>query len=277
MVIFMRGKETIKILYSREKTIRQKINLIISNIYYFTRKIRLNNYPVRLTIDPSNYCNLHCALCPVGKRAKGRTQCLMNFDIFKKIIDECGPYLCRVNLYNWGEPLINKDIFKMIKYARKMSIDVNISSNLNYFNDNICNNLIQSGLNKLIVSLDGASQKSIEKYQKGNSFELVINNMREIINSKRMLKSDLPFIQWRFIINKYNEHEISKAQEISKQLKIDKLELGYIRCDMGREIFLNDEDQYKSVKAWLPNNEKLARYNHILKAKKVKRKRCKLL
>jgi len=265
-------------LFSREKTVKQKYNLVLALVQFGARNLRLYNFPIRLFIDPCNCCNLHCELCPVGKGSGGRKQTFMSFNTFKKIIDECGSYLWEVHLYNWGEPLLNKDIFKMIKYARERNIDVNISTNLNYFNDHICINLIKSGLNKLIISLDGASQESVEKYQKGSDFQLVIKNIEQIVYMKEMLKSDLPFIQWRFLITKYNENEIEKAKKLSKRLKINKLELlSLFRCDMGKELLLNNEAQYENVKAWLPNNEKLSMYDYSQKRKKVIKSICRLL
>ena len=270
-------KEKIKKLFSKEKSVMQKYNLIQAYVQFKVRKLFLYNYPIRLTIDPCNYCNLHCTMCPTGTNAKGRKQSFMSFDTFKKIIDECGPFLWEIYLYNWGEPLLNKDIFKMVRYARQMRIDVTVSTNLNHFNDNICNNLIKSGLNKLIISLYGASQESVEKYQEGNNLELVIKNVKQIVYMKEKLKSNSPFIQWRFMVNKYNEDEIEKAKELSKRLKIDKLELGFFRCDMAKEVFLNSEAQYENVKAWLPNNEKLSMYDYSQKRKKNNKNVCRLL
>ena len=85
---------------------------------------------------------------------------------------------------------------------------------------------------------------------------------------KEKLKSNLPFIQWRFLINKYNENEIDNAKALSQELKVDKLELGIFRCDMGNEILLKKDKQYENIKSWLPNDETLSMYDYSKKQKK---------
>lgn len=248
---------------SENKTITQKCNYILASIQFSLKSSYLYSYPIKLTIDPSNYCNLRCELCPSGNKAAGRTRAFMSFDTFKKVVDECGPYLWEIDLFNWGEPLLNKEISKMIEYTTNKKIDVSISTHLNYFNHDICVALIESGLKKIIISLDGASHESVNKYQQGCDFELVLSNMEKIVETKKLLNSTTPFVQWRFLVNRYNEHEIEKAFELSRKLKIDKLELGKFRCDMEKEIFMNREEMLKNLSAWIPQGEEISEYIHV--------------
>ena len=259
------------------KTFKQKANLVAANIQFKRKKISLNTYPVKLTIDPCNFCNLRCELCPVGTKAPGRQQSKMSFALFRKIMDECGKYLWEIDLHNWGEPLLNMEIFKMIEYARKMKIDVNLSTNLNCFNEQICENLIKSGLSKLIVSLDGASQASVERYQKGNNFDAVLRNMIQIVDRKKKLNRRLPFIQWRFLVNRFNEAEIEKAGEYAEELMIDKLELSVFRCDTHKELISDSEARYSMVQSWLPRDETLSMYDYSHRRNKILKHLCRLL
>ena len=142
-----------------DKTIKQKINFFLSYIHYYLKSLHLYSYPPKIFIDTFNKCNLRCELCPTGKNAEGREKGSMDFSVFKKIMDEIGDYLWILNLYNWGEPLLNKELFRMVRYAKQKKIDVVISTNLNIFNDDICSEMINSGLDQLIVSLDGTSQE----------------------------------------------------------------------------------------------------------------------
>ena len=265
-----------KDLFDRKKTIKQKINLILSYLHLKFRNLYLYNYPVSFVIDPCNCCNLKCALCPTRKEDKDRKRSFMNFNIFKKIIDECGDYLWDIILYSWGEPLLNKDIFEIIKYARKRKIDIALSTNLNNFNDEICINLIRSGLNTLAVSLDGASQETVIKYQKGNNFNLVMNNIERLISMKEKLKSRTPIIEWRYVVNKYNENEIKKAQKIAEKLKIY-LNLNKLWCDMGNILVSDQQSNYESVKSWLPKDERLSMYDYSKKQRRDIKKFCNLL
>lgn len=273
----MLKKKQIWELLSTKKSNKQKWNLLLTYCNYFSKKLYLNNYPVSLTIDPCNLCNLKCELCPSGLRMPGRKQSIMRFDVFKKLIDECGPYLWDISLFNWGEPLLNKELFRMIEYAKAYRIEIAVSTNLNYFSEEICKKLIESGLDVLIVSLDGASQDSVQRYQKGSDFELVVSNMKRIVELKNELDSKLPLVQWRFLVNRFNEHEIEKAKTLARQLRIDKLEISPFRCNMADELFLNNESQYQNVKSWLPEDEELSMYDYERKRKKTRKTICRLL
>ncbi|MBU0708380.1 SPASM domain-containing protein [Patescibacteria group bacterium] len=158
-----------------------------------------------------------------------------------------------------------------------MKIDVNVSTNLNTLDNEICNSLITSGLNKLTVSLDGASPESVEKYQKGNNFRLVIENIKMVVRKKQELGSKLPFIEWRFIVHKHNEYEIDRARELADSLGVDKLEFLQGRCDMGSELLLNNREQYENVRPWLPKDEALSMYDYTQRRKKEIKYFCRLI
>ena len=180
-------------------------------------------------------------------------------------MDECGPYLYDLYLYNWGEPLLNKEIFNMVKYSKRFNIRVIISTNLKYFNDKICSELLESGLDELIVSLDGASQASVSKYQTGNNFNEVIDNLKSLVDRKKKLKVNTLKITWRFLVNSYNEGEIRQAKILSQQIGLDKIGFNKFRCDMGSELLFSSEEQFLNVKDWLPVNESFSGYNYSKK------------
>ena len=75
-------------------------------------------YPYWLTIDPTNFCTLKCPFCPTGQGRNSRTRAMLSLDNFKKIIDELGPYLIHIDFCNWGEPLLNKQIYDNILRAK---------------------------------------------------------------------------------------------------------------------------------------------------------------
>jgi MoaA/NifB/PqqE/SkfB family radical SAM enzyme len=129
----------------------------------------------------------------------------MPFDDFKKIIDELGEYLYKIDLHNWGEPLLNEEIYKMICYAHKHDIKVDLSTNLNFFNKIKARKLVESGLDCLIISLSGISQESYQKYHIGGKFNKVIEGTIKIIEIKKVLHISTPFLIWRFLVMKHNE------------------------------------------------------------------------
>ena len=260
---------------SKESTNKKRINAIktITN-WRILKKSRLNTYPLKLTICPGNICNLKCPLCPVGNKDTNRKPGWMTFETFKKIMDECGPYLYELDLFNWGEPLLNKDILKMIKEAKKHKIKVTISTNLNHLTEELTQGLLDSKLNTLIVSLDGASQKTVEKYQKGSNYKKVLENVKTINKFKKAQNTTTPEIRWRFLINKHNEKEIEIAKATYKKLGFNELELCPFRCDMGSELLMSNPQQFENVREWLPTKEISSMYNYEKKGKKEQKSSC---
>ena len=258
-----------KFMFGENSTMKRKINLISALIQWkILERERLSSYPIKVNIDPGNICNLHCKACPTGVGLEGRNKGLINWGTYKKIIDEIGDYLFEVDLYSWGEPFLHRQIFDMVEYANQKKITTIISSNFMVFNDEICEKIIKSQLSLLIVSLHGGSQESIDSYQVGTDFNKVINNMKKIVEMKNKLKSNKPFIQWRMVVTKYNEHEIEKVQKMAKEIGVNRLELAPYRCDMATEVLMSNERQFETAKTFLPKDEGYSMYNYSKKEKK---------
>lgn len=258
-------------------TIHKFVNFFI--IYfemYILKSYKLRGKPYRMIIDSNNTCNLKCPLCPTGKGDKRRKRGYMTFDNFKKLIDENYKTLYSIDLYNWGEPFLHEDIFKMIKYAHDKNIRVNISSNLNHFNKDMAIGLVKSKLDYLIVSLDGVDQKTYAKYRVGGKIDNVFSNIKQIQEEKKKQNSKYPVIIWQFLVMKQNEHQIEKAKEISKELGVI-LDIKKIRPDMGEEIFREDSDSLDKTKDWMPDDDKFSIYNYSTKKRKNVAKLCRFL
>ena len=234
----------------------------------FLKSSCVAGFPYHLTVETGNFCPLRCSLCPTGQGKEGLPQGFLAFENFKKIIDELGDYLLIVELYNWGEPFLNKDFFRMVRYARGRNIIVTTSSNLNIFDEQICRELMRSGLNILMVSLDGASQETVETYQRGNNFTKVLGNIKKIVKEKRKLNIRKPLLQWKFFVTRFTEKEVPKAKRLAKEIGVDHIEFAKLLCDMSQRFFLDPKSQFENVKEWLPRDERYSAYGSILKRRK---------
>jgi MoaA/NifB/PqqE/SkfB family radical SAM enzyme len=209
-----------------EQAVSNKSENAFENFFYSLnerkeKKIITNSKPYILYIDPVTFCNLECPFCETGKRKNNRESSKMGFSKFTQIIDKMGPYIFDLFFYNWGEPLLHPDISKMIKYAKKYSLFTHVSSNLSIpLKDNQLEDLITSGLDLLICSIDGATQESYEKYRIGGNFDLTISNLRKLCELKKELNLEKPYIIWRFFVFKHNEHEIEKAKNLAQQIGV---------------------------------------------------------
>ncbi len=181
---------------------------------------KINTKPFFLYLDPTSFCNLQCPFCPTGVRKSDRPNSEMSLSNYKHIIDEIGFNLFHLSFYNWGEPLLNKDFVEMVKYLQKYHVTSDVSTNLSFpLERNTVKDLINSGLDRLIVSVDGATQQTYEKYRVGGDIELIFKNIRMLVEEKRVSNSDVE-ISWRFLVFKHNQSEISKAMTIAKELGV---------------------------------------------------------
>jgi len=193
----------------------------------------------------------------------------MKFDNFKKIVDECGPYLFNLTLWNWGEPFLNKDVYSMIEYAKSKRIFVRVSTNGHLLKDskNI-ERVVRSGMDELIFSLDGASESTFLKYRKSGDFKGVMNNLRAMVEAKKRLRSRTPFIELQFIVMRHNEHEIPKIRRIAKEIGVDKLKLKTVSLETTNALaFGGDRERIKQYK---PKNKKYTRYTDDMRRKEVR-------
>ena len=226
--------------------------------YYFTRhqmykqKDRVIGYPSHLFIDITNICNLRCPLCPTGVGPPGRKKGIMPLETFKKVIDEMKRHLISIDLFNWGEPFLNKHVYDMIRHAHKHHIITSVSTNFNYFSGESAEDLISSGLDFLILSIDGASQETYEQYRVGGDFKKVINNIEILVERKRKLGSKHPFICWQFLVMRHNEHEVEIVEKMAEDLGVDDITIDYAYLPV---------DTRQNANRWLPKNPAHHRYN----------------
>jgi MoaA/NifB/PqqE/SkfB family radical SAM enzyme len=103
-----------KLIFTKNYTWKKAYNLFLAKVQWkIFKNSKVITFPASLTICPGNVCNLNCVLCPTGQNDGGREKGLLSLELFKKIMDECGPYLWEVDLYNWGEPFLNRKLFDM--------------------------------------------------------------------------------------------------------------------------------------------------------------------
>ncbi len=242
---------------------RKTGNLLLNHLETKMKKQYLVSYPYYLYIDPTNICNLRCPLCPTWQDLKARPKGKMNIQTFQKLLDEVGPYLFAVNLCNWGEPLLNPELPVMVRYAKHFNTVVGLSTNLNYLPDETAKELIESGIDIIVISLDGTTQESYSKYRREGNLSAVLANI-EKLNSFRANNKNFPLLIWQFLVNKYNELEIDMAQDMAKKLGLMFLP-SPMRTSMGKELLLPLYERVKEMKDWLPLNPAYNKYAYDIR------------
>ena len=199
-------------------------------------------------VEPTNFCNLKCPLCPSGNGQMTRERGNMGIDDFKRLIDDAGDYLVLLMLWNQGEPFINKDLLEMIRYARSKRIPTMTSTNGHFIRTKEqARDVVRSGLSEMIVSLDGVDQETYEKYRVGGKLEKVITGTRLVAEAKRELRSKTPLINVQFIVFRHNEDDIAEAERLAKEVGADKflIKTAQVYTDDDAATFLPVEDLYR--------------------------------
>ncbi|MBC8413738.1 MAG: SPASM domain-containing protein [Nitrospira sp.] len=256
--------------------IKRVLNYLIVQVSYRLAFQKVLGKPYVLIVDTVNICNLSCPLCPTGLNMPGRKKGKMDFATFKKVIDEQGEYAFTVVMHNWGEPLLNKDIFEMIAYAKKNSIKTVLSSNLNIMKESDAEQLITSGLDQLVISLDGVTPETYNQYRKGGDFQTVINNIKLLVRKKQEMGSSSPKLIWQFLVFQHNVHEVPEVEKLASELGVDGTDIlsGQLGGP-GQTPYLGGKDTSQLVSKWLLNDKKYMRdFNYFNEPAYLNPKRC---
>jgi radical SAM protein with 4Fe4S-binding SPASM domain len=166
-----------------------------------------------------------------------------------KIIDELSATLMYITYYFQGEPYLNPSFLDMVAYASSKKIYTATSTNAHYLSSQNCIRTVQSGLKKLIISVDGVEQASYEKYRIGGQLSKVLEGTKELVKTKRTMNSNYPKIIWQFIVFEHNEQEVSQIQALGKKIGVDEIQI------KTAQIYDFEE---RSVQ--IPSNPKWSRY-----------------
>ena len=167
-----------------------------------------NQSPPRIfTIETSVACELKCPECALGSGLLKRKKGLMSFEQFKIIADKIRPLQpAYLYLHMFGEPMLNPDIFRIIKYASTFS-RTNISTNGMAMTEKMAEELITSGVTDIIVSIDGFSQEVYEVYRRGGDVQKAFSALEMLVKYNQKHGNSVVLIP-QFVAFKHNQHEM---------------------------------------------------------------------
>ncbi|MBX2965299.1 MAG: SPASM domain-containing protein [Cyclobacteriaceae bacterium] len=188
-------------------------------------KPNINGWPVSISIEPTTSCNLRCPECPSGLRSFTRPTGMLQQPLFKNSIDQLAPKLSYLIFYFQGEPYLNPGFLDMVQYASNKGIYTATSTNAHYLTHENAKRTIESGLDRLIISIDGTAQDTYQSYRVGGSLEKVIEGTKRIVALKKQLKSKTPHVLFQFLVVKPNEHQVPEVYKLAKELGVDEVVL----------------------------------------------------
>jgi len=202
--------------------------LLITSSFYISRWLKRPiqwGKPFTISIEPTTACNLGCPECPSGLKAFSRPTGNLRADFFRKTISELHEHLLYLIFYFQGEPYINPNFLEMVQYAHDRKIYTITSTNGHFLNEKNAEATIRSGLDRLIISVDGTTQEVYHQYRKNGKLEVVLQGARNIIKWKRKLKSKTPHVIFQFLVVKPNEHQIEEVYRLASEIGVDEVKL----------------------------------------------------
>jgi len=168
---------------------------------------------------------------------------------FEKTIDELSNHLLYLTFYFQGEPYLNTKFLDMVRYAKQKNIYTATSTNAHYLTDDVAKRTIESGLDRLIISIDGTTQETYQSYRVGGHLYKVIEGAKNMVKWKKELKAKTPYIIFQFLVVKPNEHQIDDLKKIAKEIGVDEVIL------KTAQVY-----DYKNGNPLIPENEQYSRY-----------------
>lgn len=206
----------------------------------------IHGLPISISFEPTTSCNLRCPECPSGLRSFTRATGMLQQPLFQHVIDQLAPTLSYLTFYFQGEPYLHPQFLEMVQYAASRNIYTATSTNAHYLKDENARLTVESGLDRLIISIDGTTQDTYQSYRVGGSLEKVIEGARNIIAWKKKLKSATPHVMFQFLVVKPNEHQIPEVYSLAKQIGVDQvvLKTAQIYDYANGSDLIPEQDQY---------------------------------
>ncbi|MFZ2907486.1 MAG: SPASM domain-containing protein [Cyclobacteriaceae bacterium] len=185
----------------------------------------ISGLPISISIEPTTSCNLRCPECPSGLRSFTRPTGMLQQTMFEKTIDQLKNTLTYLTFYFQGEPYLNPQFLDMVRFASANGIYTATSTNAHYLNDAVAMQTVKSGLDRLIISIDGTSQDTYESYRVGGDLSKVIEGTKNILAWKKKLKSTTPHVIFQFLVVRPNEHQIPEVYKLADELGVNQVVL----------------------------------------------------
>ena len=239
--------------FLRKLTLRRVWNAMkVWSSYWVTRLLRRPvqwGMPITISVEPTTACNLRCPECPSGLRSFTRPTGNLKKDFFRQIITELGDKLIYLIFYFQGEPYINPEFLNMVEYASKRGIYTITSTNGHFLNKTNAQKTVASGLDRLIISVDGTTQEVYENYRKAGNLETVLQGARNVVAAKREMQASKPHIIFQFLVVRPNEHQIPEIYRLAEEIGIDEVRL------KTAQVY-----DYEQGNPLIPLNERYSRY-----------------
>ena len=238
----------------RKVTFRRAGNAlkVLFSFYYtkWTGKPTQWGVPISVSFEPTTSCNLRCPECPSGLRQFTRPTGMLSNDFFRDTVEQLKNDLLYLIFYFQGEPYLNPDFLDMVKYASDRGIYTATSTNAHYLKDENAKRTVESGLDRMIISIDGTTQETYENYRVGGKLDKVIEGAKNVVKWKKELNSKTPHVIFQFLVVKPNEHQLEDVKKLGAEIGVDEVRF------KTAQVYDYENDPNNLI----PDNQKYSRY-----------------
>ena len=229
--------------------------LQLTGSYYLSKATKTPIHfgmPASISLEPTTSCNLRCPECPSGLRSFTRPTGMLGEATFQKVIATLGKRLTYLTFYFQGEPYLNPRFLEYVAYASQQNIYTATSTNAHYLDPDTAKKTVASGLDRLIVSIDGTTQETYEQYRIGGHLEKVVSGVKNVVQWKKKLKSKTPYIIFQYLVVKPNEHQLDEVKKMASALGVDRVNF------KTAQVY-----DYENGSDLIPTLEKYSRYKQL--------------
>ncbi len=199
----------------------------------------------KLYIEATTGCNLQCRTCI--RNVWGDPTAMMKQETFEHILESLDglPELKRVVFTSFGEPLTHPRILTMIEKIRARNLAVTVGSNGLLLNQKVAEELVRLGVDRLVVSVDGAQPETYAGVR-GAELNQVLSNIRKLNEIKTRLGVVTPALGIEFVILKSNAAELAELTSLAVHLNASRVLVSNVLPyteDMRSEILYGHEPQ----------------------------------
>jgi len=209
--------------FFRAVTLKKCWNAIRVYAGFYRRNAIHPGLPISISVEPTTACNLGCPECPSGLKVFSRPTGNIKLDEYKLWLREWRDFVFHVNFYFQGEPFIHPQLIEMIRLAHQNKIYTAVSTNAHFMGPKMVSDIIDSGLDRIIISLDGFTQEVYEQYRVNGKVDEVKKAVELLVAEKNKRKAHHPHIIVQTLVVKPNEGEVDDIKKWAKCVGVDEV------------------------------------------------------
>ncbi|TXT61715.1 MAG: hypothetical protein BAJALOKI1v1_1100003 [Promethearchaeota archaeon] len=224
---------------------------------------KLLKTPLAIMVEPTCMCNIQCPLCTTPHKYMTRTQGIMEFDTYQKLLDDVKEFALIFYFNFAGEPFLNPHLFQMVKEAAKNDIFTMVDTNATLLTYARIQEILDSKLSILVVNIDYAKKESFEQFRKGANFHATMKGIKELCDLKKKKNGTFPLVVAETIVSRANEIHLNELYDFAMNtIGVDGVWFKPLCFPLHSKGFRENNEVEVLVDKYLPRTSSIKRYTY---------------